>query len=208
MTKSKPRIAVMGMGTLDAGSLGIPVLIDLFGRLSAHHEIVFYSFLPIDPSMVPPQIKVRQPIRWWLPGRVKYILVALHCAADHIANPFSAFFAVSAYPAGVAATKLGSLFNRPSIVQLIATEGGSDRRFPFGNLTIPWLRKITLSVCSKADFVVVVSDYQKKFAVENLQTKNEIVVLPLRINPAVFPYRKRTITSPVAICSNRILWSD
>lgn len=193
----KPRIAVMGMGTLDAGALGIPVLIDLFGRLSAHFEIVFYSFLPIDKSSVPNGILVREPVNLRLPGRIKYLLVAARCAVDHLMNSYSAFFAVSIYPTGLAATTLGSLFRKPSIVQIIATEGGSGSQASFGNLTIPWLKKITLSVCSKADFVVAVADYQKKIAVENLRTRREIAVLPLRIDPKLFPYRNREVTRPV-----------
>ena len=187
----------MGMGTFDAGALGIPVMIDLFTRLSTHFEIVFYSFLPIDKSLIPSGITVRQPLKWRIPGRIKYTLVAMHCALDHLSHPFSTFFAVSVYPAGLSATILGKIFRRPSVVQMIATEGGSESIIPLGNLIVPWLRKITLSVTSKADFVVAVADYQKKIAVKNLTTRNEIVVLPLRINSELFPYKKRTITSPV-----------
>jgi glycosyltransferase involved in cell wall biosynthesis len=196
-TEAKPRIAVMGMGTFDAGALGIPVLIDLFARLSTHFEIVFYSFLPIDRSLIPRGIIVRQPSKWRIPGRIKYMFVALRCAFDHLSHPFSVFFGVSVYPAGLSATILGKIFRRPSVVQMIATEGGSESIIPLGNLIVPWLKKITLSVTSKADFVVAVADYQKKIAVKNLTTRNEIVVLPLRINSKLFPYKKRTITSPV-----------
>jgi hypothetical protein len=97
-TEAKPRIAVMGMGTFDAGALGIPVLIDLFARLSTHFEIVFYSFLPIDRSLIPLGIIVRQPSKWRIPGRIKYMFVALRCAFDHLSHPFSVFFGVSVYP--------------------------------------------------------------------------------------------------------------
>ena len=193
----KSRIAVMGMGTFDAGSLGIPVMIDLFARLSTHFEIVFYSFLPIDKSLIPPGIVVRQPLNWRIPGRIKYTFVAIRCACDHLSNPFSTFFAVSVYPPGLSVTILGKIFRRPSVVQMIATEGGSESIVPLGNLTIPWLRKITLSVTSKSDFVLAVADYQKKIAVKNLTTRKEIVVLPLRINSELFPYKKRTVTLPV-----------
>jgi glycosyltransferase involved in cell wall biosynthesis len=196
-TEAKPRIAVMGMGTFDAGALGIPVMIDLFTRLSAHFEIVFYSFLPIDKSLLPEGITVRRPLKWRIPGRIKYMFVAFRCALDHLSNPFSTFFAVSVYPAGLSTTILGKIFRRPSVVQMIATEGGSESIIPLGNLIVPWLRKITLSVTSKADFVVAVADYQKRIAVKNLSTRNEIVVLPLRINSELFPYKKRTITAPV-----------
>ena len=187
----------MGMGTLGAGNLGVPVMIDLFERLSADFNVIFYSFLPIDDSLVPSSIVVRQPVGLRIPGRVKYFLVALRCLWDHMLRPFSLFFSVSIYPTSRWAIVLGRLLNRPVLVQLIATEAGTSPDISFGNLTIPWLRKITLDVCRKADVVVVVADYQKKFAVKNLQTRKEIAVLPLRINTKKFSFQDRTVSYPV-----------
>jgi len=197
MERSKPRLALLGMGTLSAGNLGIPVMIDLFERLSAHYNIVFYSFLPMDDSLVPSSIVVRQPVGLRMPGRLKYFLVALRCLWDHLFSPFSLFFSVSIYPTSRWAIVLGRLLNKPVLVQLIATEAGTSPDISFGNLTIPWLRKITLDVCRKADIVVVVADYQKKFAVQNLQTRKEIAVLPLRINTKKFFYQERSISYPI-----------
>jgi glycosyltransferase involved in cell wall biosynthesis len=197
MEKSKPKLALLGMGTLSAGNLGVPVMIDLFERLSADFTVVFYSFLPIDDSLVPSTIVVRQPVDMRMPGRVKYFLVALRCLWDHLFNPFSLFFSVSIYPTSRWAIVLGRLLNRPVLVQLIATEAGTSPDISFGNLAIPWLRKITLDVCRKADAVVVVADYQKKFAVKNLETRKEIAVLPLRVNTKKFFYQKHIISHPV-----------
>jgi len=197
MERSKPRLALLGMGTLSAGNLGVPVMIDLFDRLSAHFDIVFYSFLPMDDSLVPPAIIVRQPVRLRMPGRLKYFLVALRCLWDHLFGPFSIFFSVSIYPTSRWAVVLGKLLNKPVLVQLIATEAGTSPDISFGNLTIPWLKKITLEVCRKADEVVVVADYQKKFAVQNLQTRKDIAVLPLRVNTKKFLFQKRSISYPV-----------
>ncbi len=196
-SSQKSRIAIFGMGTLDAGNLGVPVMIDLFGRLSSDFDIVFYSFLPIDTSLVPESIIVRQPVSWHMPWRVKYLLVGLRCAWDHLLNPFSLLFAVSVYPSALCATFLGKLFRRPSIVQLIATEGGTSSGADFGNLTVPWLEKITRSVCKRADFVVTVADYQKAIAEKNLDTRKEMIILPLRINTKMFPYRERSLSFPV-----------
>lgn len=106
-------------------------------------------------------------------------------------------FSVSIYPSGLCASLLGRLIRRPSVIQLIATEGGTESNTDFGNLTIPWLKKITVSVCKRADFVVTVADYQKKIAERNLITRTDMIVLPLRINPKIFPYRKRVLASPV-----------
>jgi len=194
---SKPRIAVMGMGTFDAGPLGIPVMIDLFTRLSTDFDIVFYSFLAIDKSTVPNSITVKQPIAWKLPGRIKYFLVGLRCVWDHLMNPFSLYFAVSIYPTALCATILERLFNTPAVIQLISTEGGAEPNVMLGNMTIPWLKKMTLSVCARAHTVVVVGDYQNKFAKTNLTTHRDIVVLPLRINTALFPFRARKLSYPV-----------
>jgi glycosyltransferase involved in cell wall biosynthesis len=194
---TKPRIALFGMGTLDAGNLGIPVMIDLFERLSNHYEITFYSFLRIDASVVPEAITVRQPPGWKIPGRVKYFLIALRWICDHFVHRYALIFAVSIYPTAWWAVILGKVFNRPVIVQLIASEGGTLATIPLGNLTIPWLKKTTLWVCSKAEHVVTVADYQKKIAEKNLVTRRPLAVLPLRINKEKFAYRQRSITGPV-----------
>jgi glycosyltransferase involved in cell wall biosynthesis len=45
--------------------------------------------------------------------------------------------------------------------------------------------------------LVVVAEYQKTIAIENLATKREMTVLPLRIDCRNFPYRSRNIISPV-----------
>jgi len=185
------------MGTLSAGNLGVPVMIDLFERLSVDFNVVFYSFLPIDDSLVPSSIVVRQPVGLNMPGRLKYFFVALRCLWDHLRSPFSLFFSVSIYPTSRWAVVLGKLLNRPVLVQLIATEAGTSPDISFGNLTIPWLKKITLDVCKKADAVAVVADYQKTFAVRNLQTRKEIAVLPLRINTKKFLYQERSVSYPV-----------
>jgi glycosyltransferase involved in cell wall biosynthesis len=197
MSKGKPRIALLGKGTLDAGSLGIPVMIDLFDRLSSDFDITFYSFLPIDRSKVPSAITVRVPVTQRLPGRLKYFLIALRCLTDHIRNPFSLFFAVSTYPAGQWAAWLGKLVNRPSVIQLIATEAGTQDDVTVGTLSIPWQRQIAIDVCRKADHVVVVADYQTSFAAKNLTTKKPVTVLPLRINAKKFAYNERILSLPV-----------
>jgi glycosyltransferase involved in cell wall biosynthesis len=198
MSKNKkPRIALLGKGTLDARGLGIPTMIDLCDRLSADFEITFYSFLPIDDSKVPAGVAVRVPVKVRLPGRIKYFLIALRCLIDHIRNPFLLFFAVSTYPAGLWTVRLAKLVNRPSVVQLIATEAGTADDVNIGTLSIPWQKKIALEVCKKADHVVLIADYQIEFAKKNLITKKEVVVLPLRINPRKFFRLHRSMSMPI-----------
>jgi glycosyltransferase involved in cell wall biosynthesis len=197
---SKPRLAVFGMGILGGGELGqgIPVLADLFSRLSKHFDIVFYSFHPIiDTSHVPKMIKIRQPVSWRFPGRLKYLMVSAIFAWDHIMYPYSVIFAVSVYPTGKWAIVLGKIFNRPVIVQMIALEAASLPDIGYGNLSKPWLAKITKWVCYNADALVAVAEYQKQVAVKTLPTTREITVLPLRVNSKKFSYHDRIITFPV-----------
>ncbi len=123
--KTKHRIIILGMGTLGAGNIGVPVLIDLFERLSAHYEIVFYSFLSIDASQIPKSIIVKQPLRWRMPGRLRYFFVAVHCCIDHLFHPASLVFGISIYPASYWATIISTVIRRPLLVQLISTEGGT-----------------------------------------------------------------------------------
>lgn len=98
----KPRLALFGMAILGGETTwrGIPVLVDLFNRLSTGFDITFYSFSSIDRTHVPATIKVRQPVSWWLPGRLKNLMVCLMFVWDHIFHPHSLWFAVSVYPTG------------------------------------------------------------------------------------------------------------
>ena len=195
----KPRIALIAMGVMGGGPIGdgIPVLVDLFGKLSRHYELVYYSFQPVDASKVPPKIKIRQATRWWLPGRVKYMLVMLRLMFDHWLNSYQLLFAVSAYPTGSAAVRLGQWLNVPVAVQLIALEAVAIPEIGYGNLLHPWLARITRVACEKAEHLIVVADYQGDVARKNLPTEREMISLPLRIDPRRFSYKKRSVTFPV-----------
>lgn len=115
---SKPRLALFGYGILGGGTLrhGIPVLKDLFGRLSHDFEIVYYCFVRIEATNVPPNITVRQVTNLPLPGRLKLFLLSVACAIDHIRNPFSLLFAVAIYPTGLLALGAGKIFRIPVVV--------------------------------------------------------------------------------------------
>src|SRR6188474_452189 len=95
--RSKPRIALLAMGILgeEKKGQGIPVLTDLFKRLSQHFDIVFYSFGPVDASAIPRPIQVRQVLSWSIPGRLKFLILSILFLLDHVRNPFNLLFAVS-----------------------------------------------------------------------------------------------------------------
>jgi len=197
--KVKPRIALLAMGILgeDKPGQGIPVLTDLFKRLSYHFDFVFYSFGPIDASAIPQPIKVRQIVSWPIPGRLKYFMLCVFFLFDHLLNPVDLLFAVSVFPPGRWAVRLGKLINRKVLVQIIALEAVALPDIKAGYLFLPRHRKITTRICKKADVLIAVAEYQKKIAQLSLPTDREIVVLPLRINPNNFSYRERHITFPV-----------
>jgi glycosyltransferase involved in cell wall biosynthesis len=197
---SRPRIALLGMGTLGGEPLGqgIPVIRDLFDRLSNDFDVVFYSFKSVDKTQIPTTICVRQTISWrFIPGRIKFFLIPILFAVDHIFNPCDVIFSVSIYPTGKWSIALGKLFRIPVIVQIIAFEAVTESNLVQGDLTKPWLKTITKKVCERANAVVAVAEYQKKIAEKNLPTVKNMTVLPLRINPKMFPYYERVITFPV-----------
>lgn len=186
------------MGVIGGGNLGygIPVLRDLFERLSAHYQIIFYSFSTINAENIPKGIKLRQ-TRLPLPGRLKFLYIALKFALDQIFYPSKLIFAISVYPTGHWAIRLGKIFNRHVLVQIIALEAVGLTDIGYGNLTVPWLKKITINVCEKADTLVAVAGYQMDVAKESLPTLRKIDVLPLRIDYRKFFYRKRQVSFPV-----------
>lgn len=196
---AKPRLALFGFGILGGGTLGhgIPVLTDLFGRLSKDFEIVYYCFVKIETVNVPSNIKIRQVTSLPLPGRLKFFLLSLICAIDHIRYPFSKLFAVSIYPTGLWAIRIGKLFKIPTIVQIIALEAVALDDIGYGNLVNPLLRRFTRKVCEEADVLIAVAEYQKDLAITSLPTSREIVVLPLRIDVRNFPYNDRKVSYPI-----------
>jgi glycosyltransferase involved in cell wall biosynthesis len=198
MKKSKPRLALFGVGSLGGmtGMQGNPLLTDLVERLSADFEIVYYTFSKVSLANIPKDIKVRQLIPIRFPWRLKYLFLFIRALADHFHEPFSLLFSVSVYPTGLFSLILGRVIRRPVLVQLIATEAAKVDGIRV-HLTVPWLKRITKIVCAKADVLVVVSDYQKERAIVDLPTSRQIEVLPKRVNPKKFIYRKRKLTYPV-----------
>jgi glycosyltransferase involved in cell wall biosynthesis len=196
--RSKPRIALLGLGVIGGEPMGqgIPVIKDLFERLSEHFDITFYSFKPVDKTQIPSAIQVRQTIAWsFLPERIKFIFIPILFTWDQLFRRSQLIFAVSIYPTGKWAVVLGKVFNAPVITQLIAFEAIGETNLVMGDLTKPWLRKLTESVCKKTTALVAVAYYQKDLVLKSLPAQREIDVLPLRINPEKFPYNERTITS-------------
>lgn len=195
----KPRLALFGYGILGGGTMhhGIPVLTDLFDRLSDDFDIVYYCFANISPEHVPSEIQVKQATSLPLPGRIKFFLLSLVFAFDQIRNPFSLIFAVSVYPTGLWAVRLGRIFKIPVAVQIIALEAVALEDIGYGNLVYPWLKKITQRVCERADALIAVAEYQKNIAISSLPTSRKIEVLPLRINCSNFPFKDRKLTYPV-----------
>lgn len=192
---TKRRIALFAMDILGKGK--IPVLTDLFERLSNDFEITLYAFKQIDTSSIPGRIKGRQVVSWPIPGRLKYLGLCLRFLLDHIRNPYDLLFAVSVFPPGTWAVRLGKLVHRRVVVQVIALEVVSIPEIKAGYLYHPWHRKMTTRVCKETDVLIAVAEYQKKIAQRSLPTDRDIVVLPLRINPRNFRYIIRKITYPV-----------
>lgn len=196
--KTKPTLALFAMGVIGGGNLGygIPVLRDLFERLSRDYNIIFYSFSTIKPTNVPSGIKLRQ-TKLRLPGRLKFFWMSMKFIVDQILNPCQLIFAVSIYPTGLWSIRLGKIFNRKVMVQIIALEAVGLPDIGHGNLANPWLRKLTKEVCEKADVLIAVAEYQKTVAKTSLPTLRSIEVLPLRIDYRNFTYKKRSISHPV-----------
>jgi glycosyltransferase involved in cell wall biosynthesis len=192
-------MAVFGLATLDGGAkgMGIPVLVDLFERLSDHYDICFYSLINHNAEAPSSSIKVKQPTSMRIPGRLKYFQVMMKCFFDHLRQPWDLIFAISPYPAGAYAVLLGKWIRRPVVVQMIAYEAASLPGLGCMDLTIPWLAKITRRVCRETDHLVTVAHIQKEIAKQCLPTQRDIDVLPLRINSERFPFVNKVVSFPV-----------
>jgi len=177
--------------------MGIPVLVDLFERLSIHFDICFYSLINHNADVASSSIKIKQPTSWRIPGRLKYFQVMMKCFFDHLHQPWDVIFAISPYPAGAYAVRLGKWIRRPVVVQMIAYEAASLPGLGCMDLTIPWLAKVTRRVCHETDYLVTVAHIQKEIAKQCLPTQRDIDVLPLRINSERFPFVRKSVSFPV-----------
>lgn len=193
-----PRIALFSMNIFgDGKSTGIPVLKDLFSGLAGQFHIVFYSFQESNQYLIPPGVELRKPISPRFPGRLRYLAIALRFLFDHRRNKYALIFSVSAYPTGLWAVRAGKLSGCPTVVQYIALEAVGLNDINAGNLTKPWLKKITEYVSAKADHLITVAPYQKEIAIKSLNIQRPIIDLPLRINPGKFNFAKKKFKQPI-----------
>jgi glycosyltransferase involved in cell wall biosynthesis len=196
---AKPRIALFATGIFGASTRkGEPVLVELFGRLSEHFEIILYLFGHTDRTYESYAIKTRQlGSLHFLPGRLKCLLLSLYFLFDHFRAPVDLLFAISIFPAGHWAVRLGKLVNRKVVVQVIALELVSIPDIKAGNLYYPWHRKISMRVYENADSIITITEYQKKVARQCLPGTREVVVLPLKIDTQKFRFYDKAISLPV-----------
>jgi glycosyltransferase involved in cell wall biosynthesis len=196
----KPRIALVAMGIIGGGPIGqgVPVLKDLFTRLSSDFEITFYCLEWLDKRYVPSQIKMRRPLKWrWVPGRIKFVMVFLLFALDQFFSSCDLIFSVSDYPAGRWSVLFGRIFRKKVVVQFIAYEAVSLPSIGYGSLHNPAKAKITRHVVKEADGLIMVAEYQAEIARKALPTERDICVLPLRIDTTLFPFHEKLLSFPV-----------
>jgi glycosyltransferase involved in cell wall biosynthesis len=197
-SNSKPRIAVFAKGVIGGGKLGygIPLLRDLFEKLSGDFDVVLYSFSSVDESKAIQSISVRQ-VLINLPLQFRYLLLSLRFVIDQVLTPCDIIFAISISPAGHWALRLGRIFRRDVVIQLIGPEAASLPKCNGGDLDQPRLKEITLKACAQATRLVVLGSFQKRIAKECLPFDREIDIVPRRIDPSKFHFKKRPLTFPV-----------
>lgn len=200
-SSSRPPIAFIGAGiglpAEGSSGQGIPTLIALLGQLSSDFDIVIYSLIRIEKSLVPDGIEVRQVTALPLPMRLKYMLLLGRLLVDYLSRNFQVFVAVSAFPAGRMAVFVGKLLGVPAVIQLIGSEAVGMPEIGYGDLLNERLSKIVRRVCRRADGIITMSDFHKKVVQQNLQMDRPITVLPLRIDVKKFPLYKPCISHPV-----------
>lgn len=190
---------MIGMSVLGGGPLGqgVPMIADLIERISPDFEIAFYSFNSTNTDGIPKTVTTYQTVKWKIPEKIKHWLLAMKLWIHHLSDPYSFIYAVSVFPTGQIAIRLGKILRRPVVVQLISLEAVALTDIGYGNLSKPWLRKITEQVCRDADELVVISEFQREVAQKSLPTSRRIHVLPCGIDIRKFPVREKNIEMPV-----------
>lgn len=198
--RSKPRLALFGLGVLGGGPIGqgIPVLANLFQRLSLDYEIVFYCFQSTDKNKIPNTIKTRHVASKYLPGRLNYAILSFQFLIDSIFSPYRLIMAVSIFPAGKWAVRVGKLWKLPVVIQLVDHEAiDLPEDIMHVNRKLSWFRNLTNEVCKNAAALVALSDDHRRHILRSLSFTPDIAVLPLRIDIGKFGYVERSVLFPV-----------
>ena len=99
-SEHKPRIAFLGAGVglhAEHGDhQGLPMLTALLERLTVDFDVVIYSLIRVKKASVPEGIGLRQITAVHLPTYVKYALLVITFARDHVLRPFRIINAISA----------------------------------------------------------------------------------------------------------------
>jgi len=157
------RIAIIVPGGIGNGKFlqGVPSMVNLIERLSQDFEIVVYSLIKTEIKEVSKNYKLKSiPTSITSPSWVKVLLLLPLFLKDHLINKYDLVHAFWALPAGLFAVKLSKLFKIPCIVTL---QGGETANLPeinYGNILNEKSKKKTLEVCSKANKLVVLTNFQ------------------------------------------------
>jgi glycosyltransferase involved in cell wall biosynthesis len=182
-------IAVIGVGILPThDSNGIPAFHAALRELAKAHTVTVYSFIPV---LDDDQIRQRSVPFKRLPQKLQYLYLGFLFLMDHFFNRVEVIHAQSPFPAGVLARKLSKITRVPWLLSFHAGEAANMPEVPYGDLLIPFLKKINSAITQKAPMVIAMSQHQARMIQENLGYPGEVICLPRGMVVPLLKEKKR-----------------
>lgn len=193
----KKNLAIIGVGIIGAGALdqGIPAMVNGIIKLQEKYSITIYSFIPVDKTKAPKGIRIRCIWSGRMLLKIQYAYLVCVFIKDHLIKRYTLIHAQSPYPAGELSLWLNRFFKVPWVLSLHAGETACMPEIPFGDLLTPRLKKAAFAVCSKADLLMTMSQFQADITRQNLKLERDIVVLHRGVK--VEPYYSKSLIFPI-----------
>jgi glycosyltransferase involved in cell wall biosynthesis len=197
------RIAVVVPGGVGKDQ-NIPSLVQLLYRLSVAHVLYLYSFSPgeLHPLLARQEVIYCVPPKW--SQRMKifsviYFFFKLH--KDQWAHSFSLLHCFWISPAGLTALAVNVFLRLPIVLSL---PGGDTVHIPsiqYGSMKSQLHRLLIRWCCRRADYVVLLTQYQEAIALKNGIHPQNTRIIPFGVDTSQFTYQPKQLSAPLQLIS-------
>ena len=183
----KRRLAIFMHGGISGGisSQGFPKIVQIVEGLSDNFDVRVYSIRPVEQEFVPKNYQIYAPpstlrIKW-----LRWIYVIATFTTQHLKRKHHILYSFWAFPVGFMVVLLGLIFNIPSGVSVLGAETANLPEINYGHLRKPWIRKLVLWTCQRADIFVAVSSYQVDI-LKRYGLNREVHIIPFGADKRLF----------------------
>jgi glycosyltransferase involved in cell wall biosynthesis len=194
----KKRLAIWTFGGIGTGhfSQGIPVLEQLVRGISASFEIVVYSRSSPERGYCNANFVLRTAPDEIRNSTLRWIFLIYYFLSDYFRARFDILVGLWGWPSGCIVTLLGKLLRIPSAVYVLGADAARITSINYGLLHRPVLGRIAAWTYSRANLLLVISNYQKD-QLEAFGIQRPIAVVPWGVDSSTYTFNKRATNGVV-----------